>query len=920
MIVKPGFFGRLFAGSGNWTAAVEGEHLVINDGKSETRLALASIQSIEVGEGVIWPDLLIHVESTPLKLKGLGKPQSNSFRHVLRKGIAGSLFRSIRPSAGSIPALLERMDRFYQLPGYLANRDVTLWRNGMNEHEHGFRQILDALGHPLFDAALVPQDLAANIRRLMDLLNGNRQELQQRNERFVRTEMGRWKSFFDTVESRPLTEEQQRAAIILEDRNLLIAAAGSGKSSTVVAKIGYALVTRFCQPQQILALAFNRSAAQELDDRIAERLGDLFGEDETITSRTFHRLGMDIIATVEGKQPDLAPWAGETRDNEGKVIDEIIQALAASDRTFLEHWVKFQAVCFRPNKELPRFETQQDYDAYLRQVGEERDGHRGIRTLNGELVKSMEEVAIANWLFMNGVPYEYERAYEYETADRHHRQYHPDFYFPEIDCYHEHFALDEHGKAPAIFAGDYEEGVRWKRMLHTHKQTALIETTSAMYRAGTLFAHLEQELTSRKQAFHPRSPEEILSRLAEQKQPSYASFIRTFITLCKSRNQTPGQLRGKAEIQRDRFRALAFLDVVDAVYRQYQEKLSSLRCVDFEDMIRTATRYVQDRTYLHPYRLILVDEFQDIAYGRAALVMAMLEQNPDCRLFAVGDDWQSIYRFTGSDIGIMARFPHHFGVTATNYLTRTFRSNQGITNVAAAFVQENPAQLSKTVNAVDPTQEATIQILEYGKDEDVEPLLESELFALADIAKTEQRILRIFLLGRYNHHRPAFLAKWKKRFEKELHIEFLSLHRSKGLEADYVFILGVNSGSYSFPSEIIDDPLLDLVLPVPEEFENAEERRLFYVGLTRAKRRTYLLTKKSRISKFVPELLKPQLQGTVVYRSSKQAEHSVHVEACPACGTGILRVVNGPYGAFMGCSNYPSCSNKRKISTSRHVA
>lgn len=168
----------------------------------------------------------------------------------------------------------------------------------------------------------------------------------------------------------------------------------------------------------------------------------------------------------------MAPWANESRDNEGAAIEELIQTLATSDRNFLEKWVTFQAVCFRPNKELPRFQTQQDYDAYLRQVGEERDGHKGIRSLNGDLVKSMEEVAIANWLFMNGIAYEYERSYEYETADQHHRQYHPD-YFPGINCYHEHFALDDNGKAPAIFKGDYEEGVRWKRMLHTTKETDL---------------------------------------------------------------------------------------------------------------------------------------------------------------------------------------------------------------------------------------------------------------------------------------------------------------------------------------------------------------------------------------------------------------------------------------------------------------
>jgi DNA helicase IV len=913
MNIQPGFFGRLFAGAARWHATIDGDHLVMRQGEMETRHPLSSIRQVDVSHGVLWSAVIIQIDFTPTRLGGLIKGQANSFRHMLRKSIAGSLFRTIKPASDTLPALSEAMDAFYRQPGYLANRDVTCWQDSLGDTASGFRLIHDTLRHPLFDASLVAESLKTSLLRLQDLLAGKRQELQARNEAFVLAEMKAWKHFFDSVESRPLTEEQQRAAIVLEDRNLLIAAAGSGKSSTVVAKIGYALATRFCQSHEILALAFNRSAAAELDARIEERLGDLVGDTPDIASRTFHRLGMDIIAAVEGKQVDLAPWANETRDNEGKVIEEIVQALAETDRGFLERWVRFQAICFRPNKELTRFATQQDYDAYLRQVGEDRNGHKGIRTLNGELVKSMEELAIANWLFMNGIPYEYERTYAYETADQHHRQYHPDFYFPEIDCYHEHFALDTEGKAPAIFAGDYEEGVRWKRMLHAEKQTALIETTSAMYRAGTLFLHLEHELKSRQQAFHPCTPQAILECLAAQKQPTYAGFIRTFITLCKSRNLLPGQLAEKAELQRDRFRALAFLDVVGPVFQRYQEKLSEIGCVDFEDMIRTATRYVEEQQYIHPYRLILVDEFQDIAHGRAALIQAMLRQHPDCRLFAVGDDWQSIYRFTGSDIGIMSRFPQHFGVSATNYLTQTFRSNQGITNVAAAFVQANPAQLRKTVHAVDKTHEATVQILEYGKDEEVDPQLESELQTLAEIAKAEKRILRVFLLARYNHLRPASVLSWKKRFASTLQLEFLSLHRSKGLEADYVFILGVNSGTYAFPGEIMDDPLLDLVLPVPESFENAEERRLFYVGLTRAKRRTYLLTKKSRMSKFIPELIKAQHQGAVVYRSSKAAEHSASVLPCPSCGTGVLREISGPYGPFMGCSNYPACTAKRKL-------
>ncbi|WP_176785839.1 UvrD-helicase domain-containing protein [Propionivibrio dicarboxylicus] len=915
---KPSFFGKLFTRSDHWTLVFSGDTVVIQAGATGiATIPLPSIQTVSVQKGLFWATVRLNAESSVVTLRGVSRGQSIRLQNELRKVISQALSRLAAPSAQFLTSVIANLEALYEQPRYLANRDLHLWGQSQASENLEIRKLIELLKHPYFDKALLPRDLESDIQRLQDVLTGQRLELARRNERFVANEMKRLKPFFDAVESQPLTDEQQRAAIVSEDRSLLIAAAGSGKSSTVVAKIGYALETGFCSPAQILALAFNKTAAEELDTRISTRLAAQLTGRGSVTSRTFHRLGLDIIAAVEGKKPDLAPWANETRDSEGSIVEELIHTLATTDRSFLEKWVTFQAVCFRPNKELPRFQTRQDYDAYLRQVGEERDGHKGIRSLNGELVKSMEEVAIANWLFMNGIPYEYERTYEYDTADQQHRQYHPDFYFSDIDSYHEHFALDDNGKAPAIFKGDYEEGVRWKRMLHSEKHTDLIETTSAMYRAGTLFRHLEAELRTRGQQFKPRSPQEVLARLAELKLPSYGGFIRTFMTLCKSGGLSPVTLAEKANSQRDRYRARAFLDVVVPVFQAYEAKLAELRCIDFEDMIRTATSYVREGKFKHPYQLILVDEFQDIAHGRAQLVLAMLTQNPDCRLFAVGDDWQSIYRFTGSDIGIMANFAHHFGVTATNYLTRTFRSNQGITDVAASFIQANPSQLKKAVQAIDTAKEATIQILEYGADDDVEAVLAAELETLAGIAQTEQRSLRIFLLGRYNHLRPGSLTSWQKRYAGALTIQFLSLHRSKGLEADYVFLLGVISGPYSFPSEIVDDPLLDLVLPVPETFEYSEERRLFYVGLTRAKRRTYVLTKKSRVSRFVQELLKPHNRGTVIYRSGKASGNHPEVEPCPACGTGVLRVINGQYGPFMACSNYPDCSEKKKLNVAR---
>lgn len=890
MDFRPGIFAKLFVASSKWAISIDDDHVeILSPGMS--RHPIRSISDIQVSSWFIWKTVTISVGDKVLRLGGFSSSKANIFRYMVIGKLSGMV-----------------LDDFYCQDKYLANRDVDACINKIAPRATCIETI-DT--HDRFLKNIDPET-RRGIARLQDLAVLNRHELNDRNEQFIDSESQKLKSFFDTVENCPLTDEQRRAAIVMEDRNLLIAAAGSGKSSTVVAKIGYSLVKKQCLPEQILAIAFNRSAALELGERINKRLVDVCDK-EKISSRTFHRLGMDIIASVEGKQPDLAPWASETRGGEGKIIDEIVKELSETDREFLDKWVFFQTINYRPNKELNRFETIQDYYRYIRQVGDEKDGRKGIWTLNGELVKSMEEVAIANWLFTNGVPYEYERSYEYQTADHTHRQYHPDFYFPDIECYYEHFALDDEGKPPVIFSEHYAEGVLWKRMLHKEKKTVLLETTSAMYRAGQLFKHLEAQLKELGQQLSPLPAEEILKILAEQKLPSFNGFIRTFITLCKSRGKEPGDLIIIADSQKDKYRARAFLSVVGSIYDAYQLKLENLQCIDFEDMINKAARYILDGAFVHPYELILIDEFQDISHGRADLIRGMIEQNPSCKLFAVGDDWQSVYRFTGSDIELMTHFQNHFGVTATNYLTWTFRSNQGIADVAADFIQENPSQLKKQVRAVDKTTLGTIQILEYGRDEDVDDVLVAELESISIKAKSERLELRVFLLGRYNILRPVKLHDMQKQYVGLLSIEFLSLHRSKGLEADYVFILGVNSGPYSMPSEIVDDPLLGLILPLPEEHEYAEERRLFYVGLTRAKRRAYLLTKRSKISTFVGELLKPGMAGSVVYRSAKQIDSDCDVQLCPSCGTGVLRAVTGPYGRFMGCSNYPGCTEKRKL-------
>ena len=289
----------------------------------------------------------------------------------------------------------------------------------------------------------------------------------------------------------------------------------------------------------------------------------------------------------------------------------------------------------------------------------------------------------------------------------------------------------------------------------------------------------------------------------------------------------------------------------------------------------------------------------------------MLAQNPNCKLFAVGDDWQAIYRFAGADISIMTNFRNEFGIAAKDQLTQSFRSNQGIVNVASKFVQKNPSQIRKEIRTDDTLHEGVVHVVYY-HGRHVEPTVETKLREIVTSGGPGKK--SVYILARYNHLCPAQLQEWKwAKSYRNLDIEFMTIHKSKGLEADYVIVLGMNSGWYSFPCEIEDDPILKLVMPTIDPFEFAEERRLFYVALTRAKRKVYLFTQQDSPSRFMKEILDNQ-NGSVVLEKTQADGETAPVQICPKCKTGFL--IERSRGSFMGCSTYPLC---RHTSPVEHV-
>lgn len=228
------------------------------------------------------------------------------------------------------------------------------------------------------------------------------------------------------------------------------------------------------------------------------------------------------------------------------------------------------------------------------------------------------------------------------------------------------------------------------------------------------------------------------------------------------------------------------------------------------------------------------------------------------------------------------RFDGEAGVHRTVDLGRTFRSVDQIALAARTFVLRNPAQIDKKIVPAGTATEPAIRVVTVSKGED-EGKLNEVLGALSASVAPEAKATTVLLLGRYRFVEPD-LRVLRRRFPT-LKISFRTIHASKGLEADHVILLNADSGRTGFPSEIVDDPLLSLVSPEEEGFENAEERRVMYVAMTRARDTLTILASNARPSSFVTELRKDPAYGI---STAPGAEPEAQV--CGECGGRLLGV------------------------------
>lgn len=309
------------------------------------------------------------------------------------------------------------------------------------------------------------------------------------------------------------------------------------------------------------------------------------------------------------------------------------------------------------------------------------------------------------------------------------------------------------------------------------------------------------------------------------------------------------QFQHRLSKNKDQSQIKSELELLSPIYQLYQKHLLDCNEIDFEDMIIKAIQYVESNRFKSNWKHILVDEFQDISEPRARLIKALKTQVSGSSLFCVGDDWQAIYRFTGADISLTTQFASYFGATQITALDKTFRFNNSISAFASKFVMQNPSQLHKEMLTHTQVNEPRVTLHQGDSENKLSHVL-------ADINDNTSSKQSVYILSRYKFNLPNRhnLNQLNVKF-KNLDIKTDTFHASKGKESDHVIILGLNKGKYGFPSQKPIPPLLDCLLPKAEEFQHAEERRLFYVAITRTKHAVHLLSDIKKPSQFITELL-----------------------------------------------------------------
>ncbi|EKT62050.1 DNA helicase IV [Providencia burhodogranariea] len=638
--------------------------------KHEYLIPFNQLIDIRCKRGIVWGELEFELaDEQVVRLHGTEWKQTQRFYHYLSEKWQQWSTEMSEISAEVLISLAKTIQQQTQVDVWCSLRELSIFRKNITQQ-------FSSLPLPLARVSQF-ENCAAPYHYCLQWLNEGERCRQRSNEQWCESILSRYSDFFQNIESSPLNHSQSLSVINGEDNVLVLAGAGSGKTSVLVARAGWLLLRNLAKADQILLLAFGRKAAEEMNERIQERL-----HQEDIKAKTFHSLALHIIREGSNKSP---------------IISELETGTEKRQELLLKEWRD--------------------------QCSSKKAQAKGWR----------------EWL------------------------------------------ADE-------LLWDVPEGEFWHDKKISKKIVSRLERWLSLMR------------------MHGGSQKEMIETTDESVKDLFQKRIRLMSPLLKA----------------------------------WKTALKNEGAIDFSGLIHQAINLLEKGRFISPWKHILVDEFQDISPLRAKLLQALRQQNKQTALFAVGDDWQAIYRFSGAELDLTTSFEQNFGLGALCALDTTYRFNERIGNIANRFVMQNPAQLDKPLNSLMKGNKKSVILL-------YENALELLLDKMSGYVTENETIL---LLARYHYLRPEILNKAKTRWPK-LNIEFMTIHASKGKQADHVVICGLNSGKDGFPAVARESVMEQVLLPKHEEFEHAEERRLLYVAMTRAKQQVWLLYNPDEPSDFV---------------------------------------------------------------------
>lgn len=659
--------------------------------------------------------------------------------------------------------------------------------------------------------------------------------------------------------------ERQHEAVVSEDKRLLVlAGAGSGKTKTLLQKLIYLIEEKGVSPSSILAITFTKNATNEMIDRLiisADSTGDyerlLFNKHisksdkdkerfaqqkkykwiEGLTVKTFHSFCYSVLRNYGVNEFDNK---FKVIGDEKKVEDDELSKHVAPETVFEVIHKLLITQCEDIDYLLLLKRYLLDYvidKIHLKKVDQKlipRDG-KYYTTLDGTKVRSKSEQFIADWLYRHSIKFEYEPLLNVKDFS-----FHPDFYIPDANLYIEHVS------DKSFSTVNKEEQFQKGNLL-------LVKTFESMTTDSALFNHSLDKIIKNRL---PANYQKTVTLNFKEEFHGYQEDIKDFIQqimritdMIKVENTNIDSVLANAR-KDPHERVRSFYELAIPIIKKYISYCTDKSYLDFNDLIAKSTSLFQHQDdiatkFKNRYAYILVDEFQDVNNLQVELIKLLLTDKT--QLFCVGDDWQSIYGFRGSNVSYIVEFETHFANARTIKLNLNYRSTQNIVGASNEVIKHNKFKVEKDVHASKRSEHKIVVYSGNDEDENIKFCID-KVKELLDEGIGNDDIL--FLYRRSKMYAPYFHA-----FKREgIRVQGKTIHASKGLESKVVFIIGLTEGSGGFPDIWLEDRIFQVIKKANHDLLMEEERRLFYVAITRAKDKLFLITEKGNESSFLKEI------------------------------------------------------------------